>query len=323
MKNQPLVSIISVNYNQSGLTCQMIDSIKQCAYRNIEIIIVDNASPSDEPDKIKEANPDIHLIKCEQNLGFAGGNNEGVKEAKGKYIFFLNNDTEVDPGFLEPLVEAFENNANLGMASPKIIYHGTDNIIQYAGEGGINPLTGRGKKSGRGEKDMGQFDTSTETALGHGAAMMVPLKVIEEVGLMPDIFFLYYEEHDWCEMIKRAGYKVMYVANATIYHKESMSVGKNSPLKSYYMARNRLIFMRRNSKGLVRLLSILFFIFLTIPKNTLKHLIKFEFKLLQTFLKGVFWNIGHDNVKQNPRLIKNTLNGFDITGAYQHRLQKI
>ena len=181
-------------------------------------------------------------------------------------------------------------------------------------------ITGRGSKIGHGEKDIGQYDQSRLTDLAHGAALMIPMKVVSEVGLMPDIFFLYYEEHDWCEMVKRAGYKVMYVAESTIYHKESMSVGKNSPLKSYYMARNRLMFMRRNSKGLNYVLSLLYFIVISFPKKVFTHLLKFEFGLLSTYVKGVTWNLRHRNVHQNPRILNSPDGSHQVIDTYEHQL---
>jgi GT2 family glycosyltransferase len=100
----PLVSLISINYNQAQVTCDMVASLRRVTYPHLEIIVVDNASPSDNPDIIKERFPEVKLIKSDQNLGFAGGNNLGIAQAKGEYLLFLNNDTEVEPDFLEPLV---------------------------------------------------------------------------------------------------------------------------------------------------------------------------------------------------------------------------
>lgn len=315
---EPLISVISVNYDQSELTCLMIASLKKCSYKNIEVIIVDNASPNDDPYLISEQHPDVNLIVSPSNLGFAGGNNLGMELARGKYILFLNNDTEVEPGFLAPMVKALENNPDIGMVSPKIIYHNTGNIIQYAGAVAIDRVTGRGRKIGHGEKDIGQHDQSRITDLAHGAALMIPMKVIHEVGLMPDIFFLYYEEHDWCEMVKRAGYKVMYVAEATIYHKESMSVGKHSPLKSYFMGRNRLMFMRRNSRGIDFIMSLLYFFIIAFPKKIVTHLIKLEFKLLSSYVKGVSWNLRHRDVRRNPRISNRPDGTGTVINTYKH-----
>lgn len=189
----PKVSIISINYNNAALTCDMIGSLLQCTYPNLEIIIIDNASPSEPPDLIESRFPDVKLLKLKENLGFAGGNNVGICAATGKYVLLLNNDTEVDSEFLEPMVEQFESNQKIGMISPKIIYYNSDETIQYVGSSGINQLTGRGKRAGHGEKDRGQFDTIYETKMGHGAALMIPMEVIKKVGLMPDLIFLLYD----------------------------------------------------------------------------------------------------------------------------------
>ena len=293
--HRPLVSIISVNYNQSSVTCDMVASLRQITYPNIEIIVVDNASPTDDPTQIAESYPEVNLIRSASNLGYAGGNNLGIQQAKGKYLLFLNNDTEVAPDFLEPLVDLFENNPKAGIASPKIIYFGTDNLIQYAGSTGINPWTGRSKGIGSKEKDNGQYSVSSTTALADGAAMMVPKKVVDEVGMMPELYFLYYEELDWCEMIKRAGYTCHYVAGATIYHKESVSVGKASVLKTYYMNRNRLLFIRRNVNGWAFLTSTMVFLMAAIPKKALSHSIRREWKHLQALGRGLWWHLQNYN----------------------------
>lgn len=300
---QPLVSIISVNYNGVGITLDMLRSLLRISYSNIEIIVVDNGSKKD-PSPIVQQFPQVKLIRSLENLGFAGGNNLGITAAKGKYLLFLNNDTEVDPDFLSPLVEVFENDPSVGVCSPKILYFQSKDkkTIQYAGSTGINPFTIRGAKIGSFEQDHGQYNDVRETALGHGAAMMIPLEVVKKVGLMPDIYFLYYEEHDWFEMIKRAGYRVWYVGTSVVYHKESMTVGPNSPLRTYYMTRGRLLFTRRNTSGIQRLSSLLFFVLLAFPKNILIYLFKGEFRLLKAFVEGGIWHLRHSEVHQTPQL---------------------
>ncbi|MBK8292107.1 MAG: glycosyltransferase family 2 protein [Flammeovirgaceae bacterium] len=127
--------------------------------------------------------------------------------------------------------------------------------------------------------------------MGHGAALIIPRKVVDLVGLMPEVYFLYYEEHDWCEIVKRADYKVYFLGVSKIIHKESVTTGSESPLKTYYMTRNRVIFMRRNFSGMPYLFGIIFFIFFSVPKNTISYLIKGKRKLLVSFYKGIFWNL--------------------------------
>jgi len=301
---QPLVSIITINFNQLKLTCEMLDSLRKLSWPAVEIIVVDNHSAEDPTTVITERYPEVKLIVSKENLGFAGGNNLGIQASKGEYLFFLNNDTEVDKGVLEPLIEVFNSNPDAGVASSKLLYFGSDEIIQYAGSSRIDPFTGRSRRVGHMEKDRGQYDRVCETALAHGAAMMVPRRVIDKVGVMPEFFFLYYEEVDWCESIKRAGYKIFFVPGSKVYHKESMSIGKGSTLKTYYMTRNRLLYMRRNTAGLIKLTWILFFLFFSLPKNAVKFTLKRDLEHARAFWKGLMWNVTHlDNGKKMKMFI--------------------
>jgi GT2 family glycosyltransferase len=287
----PLISVISINYNQAAVTCAMLATLRQVSYPNLEIIVVDNASPTEDPGIIEQQYPEVKLIRSPVNVGFAGGNNLGIAQAQGEYLLFLNNDTEVAPGFLEPMVELFEKNRQAGCASPKILYHGTDSMIQYAGSTGINPWTGRSNTIGQFEKDRGQHDTSGPTNLIDGAAMMIPRQVIQAVGPMPEVYFLYYEELDWCETIKRRGYSCHYVAESTIYHKESVSVGKASVLKTYYLNRNRLLFIRRNMRGWQLGTSALVFLLLAVPRFFLRYGMQGEWKHFRAIGQGLQWHL--------------------------------
>lgn len=287
----PLVSIITINYNQVGFTLELLASLQQVDYPNLEIIVVDNGSKENPSSIIKGRYPHVNVIRSEENLGFAGGNNLGIKASSGEYIFLLNNDTEVKANAIAALVSFLEKTPEAGIACPKIIYHNSGNRIQYVGCEAINPFTGRNHREGFREVDTGKYDAIRSTALPHGAAMMIPRNVIDKVGLMPEIFFLYYEELDWAETIKNAGYKIYVVPEAVVYHKESMSIGKNSPLKTYYMTRNRLLYMRRHTKGFRKASWIVFFACFSIPKNSLMYLINREPEHLKAFWKGVVWNL--------------------------------
>ena len=289
----PLVSIITINYNQLRLTCELLDSLRRVTYPAVEVIVVDNYSAEDPTDVITERYPEVKLIVSKENLGFAGGNNLGIQASQGEYLLFLNNDTEVDAGFLEPLVDFFRATPNAGAASSKILYHNSGETIQYAGSTRIDPFTGRSKRIGYMEKDNGQYNNIAETDLAHGAAMMVPRRVIEHVGKMPEFFFLYYEEVDWCESIKKAGYKIYFIPGSRVYHKESMSIGKGSTLKTYYMTRNRLLYMRRNTTGVRKLSWILFFLFVSLPKNALMYTVKRDLEHARAFWRGLLWNVTH------------------------------
>ncbi len=299
----PLVSIITINYNQLEVTLDLLNSLRKISYSEIEIIVVDNASPTDNPDKIKEAYPEIQLIKSNKNLGFAGGNNLGIRQAKGKYLFFINNDTIVPEKIIEPLVERLENNPEIGMVSPKIKFHWNPNLVQYAGYTKTNPYTIRNNSIGYHQTDGPQFDQPGETESIHGAAMMVPLEVIKKAGLMPEIYFLYYEEQDWVQMIKRAGYKIFYEPKSFILHKESVSTGKNSPFKTYYMARNRLVYTRRNYNGKNLMISVIYQFLIAAPKNILLCLFTLKWEHFRAYCRALGWNLVHyKSIHQNSFL---------------------
>lgn len=302
MGNKPLVSIITVNYNGNEITELFLKSIFEITYKNIEVFVVDNASTT-SPDILKEKFPQINLIKSLDNVGFAAGNNLAIRASKGEYCFLLNNDTEVTPNFLEPIVELMEGDKNIGIASSKLLYFSQPDTIQYAGHNGINFYTGRGFGIGYMEKDNGRYNKSYQTQLGHGAAMLISKKSIDKIGLMAELFFLYYEEIDFCERIKQAGYQIWYCGQSVVYHKESITTGKSSPLKTYYLTRNRLIYTKRNTKGFQHYACIIFFMLVAFPKGVLQFIIKKEFKLLNAFVRGVFWNFKGFNIYKNEGII--------------------
>lgn len=305
MTRYPLVSIVTVNYNQSAVTCELIASLERISYPNIEIIVVDNHSEKDDPSIIKQRFPNIKFIPNPINYGFAAGNNFGIMAANGDYVLFLNNDTEVRPDFLEPLVAKMENNPHIGAVSPKIRFFHTPETIQYAGYTEMNPITIRNFAIGYREQDLGQYDQDRKTPFAHGAAMMVPMWLIKKIGMMSYIFFLYYEESDYCDRIKRAGYEIYYVHDSLIYHKESISTGKLSPLKIYYIYRNRIVYMRRNIFGKKFFLGLVYQLFVAIPKNAFVFLLKGKLKLFHAFYRAVGWHIHHmfdKTIHENPYL---------------------
>ncbi len=288
IKKLPLVSIITINYNQNTVTIDFLKSLETISYSNFEVIVVDNGSKKSfqYDKKIFQ----VKIIRSDKNLGFAGGNNLGMKSAKGQYYLLINNDTEVESCFLEPMVELMEINSNIGIISPKIIFYGTD-ILQYAGYTKVNPFTGRNKTIGFGSKDNNAFNKISETYYPHGAAMLVSKNAMEVVGFMPEEYFLYYEELAWGELFRKKGFKIFYNPYSRILHKESMSIGKLNPLKEYYISRNRILFMRRFNSKKKLLVFFMFISIFSIPKALIIFTIKGEFKQLKAFLKGVFWHI--------------------------------
>ncbi|QTN39551.1 glycosyltransferase family 2 protein [Cryomorphaceae bacterium] len=288
----PKVAIITVNFNQTEATEELLRSLRAFPYTELEIWVVDNGS-GENPSELVERFPEIKYIRSDLNLGFAGGNNLAVTAAEADYYFFINNDTEVTEGLIERLVEDLEQHPDWGGVSPRILYHHTPDTLQYAGATKMHPLKIGNESLGYMEKDSESFHKIVPTEFLHGAAMMIRGSVIKQVGPMDDVFFLYYEEYDWCERIKRAGYPLYVDGRVAIYHKESLSTGKASPLKTYYLTRNRRLWARRNQTGVTKVLSGLYFYLVVIPKNLLKFTISREFKHLKATWQAATWNLSH------------------------------
>jgi len=290
---QPLVSIVTVNYNQPELTCALLKSIDQQDYCAVQVIVIDNGSRQNPANIIQTLFPETIFIRSEKNLGFAGGNNLALPVATGDYLFFVNNDAEITPGCIDTLTKHFEQHSGTGIVSPLICYFDQQpEVIQYAGMSPIHPLTARNRTVGEREPNQGQYQQSTQTAYTHGAAMMITRKTLEAVGPMDNGFFLYYEELDWCERIKRAGFEIWMDPCAKVYHKESATVQEMGALKTYYLTRNRLRFMRRNFPLLPLSFFFLFLWLITIPKNTLLFLLRRQTDNLWAFWSGILWHFG-------------------------------
>ena len=239
---KPDISVITVNYNGLELTAAMIASLRQYVSTPIETIVVDNGSLRDEAHLLAERFPGIVAIRSERNLGFAGGNNLGLRAARGRYLLLLNNDTEVGDDSLHYLCDALENHPRWGAVSPKIRFADPPRPIQFAGYTPLSKITLRNGLVGFNREDDGSYDTPHETPYAHGAAMMVRRETIEQAGEMPELYFLYYEELDWSERITRSGWDIGYEPRCTVFHKESRTTGRESPLRTYYLTRNRLLF---------------------------------------------------------------------------------
>jgi len=288
MKSIPDISIVIVNFNGVEDTTELLNSLKDyCSDISHEVIVVDNGSSSDEAQLLRSRFENHNIIRSEINLGFAGGNNAGIQQSKGRYIFLLNNDTVIEDDSLKKQIEFMDSNPIAGAVSPKILFYYSKDIIQYAGFTELSDITLRNRGIGFGEKDLGQYSKPKQTAFTHGAAMIVRRDVINEVGLMPECYFLYYEEYDWCEMFKRAGFKLWYYPDFHVLHKESRSTGKISNSKIYYLTRNRLLFADRNRKGAVKVLSLLYQIFVSSSAAMLRQALSGNIQGITAVLSGI------------------------------------
>ena len=282
------LSIITINYNGLKDTCELIDTLP-LKDKSIEVIVVDNASAQDEATIIEKRYPQVKIIRSKENLGFAGGNNLGIKAAQGKYLLILNNDTLLKPqtSDLRPLISRLESSNKIGMVCPKIRFSWGNQLIQYAGYTPLSPIAMRNKAIGCGEVDHGQYNTAHPTPYAHGAAMMIKREVIEKAGLMPECYFLYYEELDWSMMIRRAGYDIWYDSACTIFHNESQTTGQNSPLRTYYITRNRLLFAQRNQPNRTKYITYLYLISVVAIRDILKFALQRRWDLVRATIRGV------------------------------------
>lgn len=279
-----MVSIITVNYNGWQDTCDLVSSFKEFETYPYEFLIVDNASLGEDVERISALHPDVKLICNSTNLGFAGGNNRGLSYAKGEYVFFLNNDMKIEEPVLEKLVSRLRNEV-IGGVSPTIRYLADKKEVQYAGYKRLHPITLKFRTEANGPA---MFSKSRETDALHGGAMMVRRDVIERVGTMSEIFFLFAEEFDWSYQITGAGYKLWYEAEAVVYHKGGATIGYGSPNRAYYMSRARLLFTRRRSKGIVRLLSCMYLTCVSMPKNVAVAVCRRNWKVAMALMRGTW-----------------------------------
>lgn len=291
---KPLISLVTINYNQAEMTRLFLESARGLTYPNFEVVVVDNASsPALNTQVDLAAYPFVRLVRSEINLGFTGGNNLGIEAAKGAYFFIVNNDTELEPNLLDELIRPFEQNPKVGVVCPKIRFFDAPNLVQFAGYGAMNMYTGTAHLVGFNQPDGPQFDQPADTPFAHGCAMLVSRAVVERVGRFADRFFLYYEELDWSQRIRDAGFLIQYQPTATIWHKESASVGRESTLRTYYLTRNRILFIRRHGSPMQRLIFYGFFATAVLPKHVTAYLLRGQVAHAKAFLNATFWNFQH------------------------------
>ena len=269
---QPKVFIIILNWNNWPDVLECLESLKDNDYPNYQVVIVDNGSDQ----KPKVLNQDIKIIYNEKNLGFSGGNNVGIKyalEQNADYILLLNDDTIVSNDFLTKLVEIGESNESIGLIGPKIYFHNQSKKIWSAG-GRINWLYNKGEMIGYNQEDNGQYDSPKvqETEFLTGCCVLVKKQVIEKIGLMPEEYFLYYEDTDWSLKARKNKFKCVFVPDAKIWHKGSQSSIAGSPSYIYYHIRNGLVMANRYAPWYVKPI-----IHLDVFWRIIKQLIKIVF----------------------------------------------
>ena len=235
------VAVVILNYKLKDLTLKCLEAVKRSAYSNLLIIIVDNNSQDGLEDALVDEN-EIIFIQTGQNLGYAGGNNIGIERAlkqQADLVFILNPDAYVRKDTIQKLVDGMEE-FKADIVNPKIYFDGSK-IIWFAGKN-FDLRNVLASHIGVDQEDKGQFDQAREIEDGTGAAMLIKAEVFEKIGLLDEQYFLYYEESDLVFRAKKAGFKIYYIPEAVVYHKNAQSTGVGSPLQDYYITRNRMLF---------------------------------------------------------------------------------
>ena len=235
MNKKSLISIIVLNYNAGELLLNCINSLKKSTYQNIEILVVDNISSDDSHTKCKKQFPDIKLIQNKKNLGYCGGNNVGIKEAKGEFIVILNPDTIVEENWLDEMFNAF-NEFGDGLYQPKIISLNESDIIQSTGN--MIHAFGFGFARDKGKKIIEKKEEIEKIGYASGTCLFTTKKVLEKVGLLDEFLFLYHDDLDLGWRAAQIGINSYYVPKSKIFHVESYSL-KWSAKKFYWLERNR------------------------------------------------------------------------------------
>lgn len=293
-ENQYKIGIILVNYNSYKHTIECIKSIEQCNYNNFEIYIIDNASADKSKIYLKPLeNSYIFYIQNNSNVGFAGGNNIGIDFAikrKVDFILLLNNDTILDKYCLDNLVKFYKShlNENIGILSGLILNYYNRDVIWYAG-GKISKLKGDAISKYFGEQlNRHILKSSINETFASGCCMFIPVLLLTKGIRMDEKYFLYYEDADFCNYIISKGYKIAFVCDSVIYHKESVSAKKNSLLYVYYFTRNRLIFIKKNIPGMYIIISYMYTFVWLLKKIILDgYKVKYVLMGLRDFVKKI------------------------------------
>jgi len=307
-RHRPKVSIILLNYNGFDDSISCFQSLQQISYVNYDVIIVDNASPDASMDKFVAymqeqeiehvffKSPEValqdgsiakvSLIHSDFNGGYGYGNNIGIKYALkngADYVLILNNDTIVNPDFLEPMVQMCEEDTNIGIASGKIYFYDRPDTFWFNG-GKLHQCTAKAEHFNFNEKDVGQIINEPVTFIS-GCMWLIPVEVFKRIGFINEEYFMYVEDVEYCQRIVKQGYKLKVCGDSVIYHNVGgTSGGHLSDFSVYWMARNYYSFIKENVNGLCKIIA---FGYLIIFKP-IRWLLKRRFSLFKNHVVGLF-----------------------------------
>ncbi|MFA6715565.1 MAG: glycosyltransferase family 2 protein [Victivallales bacterium] len=252
MDDRLRLGIVILNWNGMRDTLACLESLRKLKTKSgIQVILylVDNASEECSPKIFEERYPEIKLIVNDANLGYAEGNNVGIREAVRagcRYVILLNNDTEVALGFVNEMVETAESDNAIGIVTPKLLFWSHPKKVQYAG-GKLNLSTGKNVIIGYGEEDNGQYDQRWETGFCTGTSILLRIDMLKKTGLLAEEYFAYHEDSEMCLRALKAGYKLFYTGKTFVLHKGSRALGGYmNPISFYYSTRNLFFLVKKH-----------------------------------------------------------------------------
>jgi GT2 family glycosyltransferase len=251
LSNQPLVSIVILNWNGKHWLQQFLPSVMASDYPNLKVIVGDNCSTDDSIEFLQSQYPTVGIIRNEVNLGFAGGYNEVLKKVKSDYYILLNSDVEVGENWIQPIISFLEKSPMMAAAQPKIKSFYEKEKFEYAGAaGGYIDKNGymfcRGRLFNTTEIDTHQYNVSDEVFWASGACLFIKASLYHLVGGLDEMFFAHQEEIDLCWRLQNAGYTIGYCSEATVYHVGGGMLAKSNPKKTYLNFRNSLYLLYKN-----------------------------------------------------------------------------
>lgn len=287
----PLAYVVVLNWNLKNDTVETVESVLRSSYRNVRVVVVDNGSDDGSPQFLSTRFPSISIISLSENVGYAAGNNVGIKyalEHGADYVLLLNNDTIVDRDFLQNMLKVAEKEPQLGVLAPIIYYFDRPGIVWQCGAKDrvfpplpvdltIKDLRG----AGRVDQEFSKVDYVT------GCAMLIKRDVLEVVGLLDERYFMYYEDSDFCIRARRQGYMVGVVHKANIWHKVASSTKKALPFQRYVRAKSRIMFYKRFSSGL-RFAVLAPFLFVSTLRMVIRDSCRGRTSLVGWYARGLY-----------------------------------
>ena len=284
------VAVVLVNWNGAADTLATLSSLDHAiGAESLRVIVVDNGSTDDSVERLRRERPGLDIVETGQNLGFAGGNEVGIRKALESpevgWVLLLNTDVDVDPGFLAPLVRACED-PEVGGAGPKIFYYDAPDVLWAAG-GRLRIRETVAVELGRGKKDGPRWSRARDVTYLTTCCLMIPRDVLERVGPLDPAYFINVDDADWCRRALDAGYRLRYAPESRIWHKvASSTAGSYTPLKTFHTGRSNAVWVRRHGGrfGLVRFVVANL---LTLPAAFLRELVRGNTRAVRSKARGV------------------------------------